>query len=113
MNFNEYQLAAARTMKKGRPFEDDLADYALGLSEAGECQNKLKKYLYHGHPMDKDSIAEELGDIMWYVAAIATTLHLDLDEVARANIEKLKKRYPDGFSEERSRQREAMNMGLR
>lgn len=106
MNFHEYQLAAARTMKKGRSFEDDLADYALGLSEAGECQNKLKKYLYHGHSMDKDSVAEELGDILWYIAALATTLNLDLGEIARTNIEKLKKRYPDGFSEEKSRERE-------
>jgi len=108
MNFHEYQYAAARTLKKERPFEDNLADYALGLSEAGECQNKLKKYLYHGHKLDKDSIAEELGDILWYVAAIATTLQISLDSVARKNIEKLKKRYPDGFSEERSRERDGV-----
>ena len=105
MECSEYQAKAARTMKKSRSIKENLADYALGLSEAGECQNKIKKHLYHGHPMNVDFIAEELGDILWYVAAIATTLRLDLNDVAYANIEKLKKRYPEGFSEEKSRKR--------
>jgi len=103
--FSEYQKAAARTMKKGRTEEKDLADYALGLSEAGECQNKIKKYLYHLHPMNIAEIAEELGDILWYIAALATTLKLDLGEIAQQNIKKLKKRYPEGYSDERSRER--------
>ena len=104
-NFTDYQEQAARTLKPNRPFEDDLADYTLGLSEAGELQNKLKKYLYHAHPMDKTEIKEELGDLLWYMAAIATTLKIELGDVAAENIEKLKKRYPNGYSDKKSRER--------
>jgi NTP pyrophosphatase (non-canonical NTP hydrolase) len=105
INFTDYQRQAARTLKPNRSFEDNLADYALGLSEAGELQNKLKKYLYHGHLLDKAEIKEELGDLLWYMAAIATTLDIDLTDVATENIEKLKKRYPNGYSDKDSRER--------
>jgi NTP pyrophosphatase (non-canonical NTP hydrolase) len=100
-----YQELAARTLKPNRPLKDDLADYALGLSEAGELQNKLKKYLYHGHPLDKDEIIEELGDLLWYIAAIATTLDINLTDITKKNIEKLEKRYPEGYSDTASRER--------
>jgi len=103
--FTDYQKAAARTLKPNRPYEDNLADYALGLSEAGELQNKLKKYLYHAHPMNKAEIKEEMGDVLWYLAAIATTLDIDLSDVATENIEKLKKRYPNGYSDKYSKER--------
>jgi len=55
--------------------------------------------------MNIAEIAEELGDILWYIAALATTLKLDLGEIAQQNIKKLKKRYPEGYSDERSRER--------
>ena len=62
----------------------------------------LFKHLFHGHELDRDALIKELGDVAWYLAEAATALDIDLSEVFERNIEKLKKRYPEGFSEERS-----------
>ena len=60
----------------------------------------------HGHDLDKDHLAKELGDIAWYLAEAATALDMDLEDILQANIEKLKKRYPEGFSSSASVNRE-------
>jgi NTP pyrophosphatase (non-canonical NTP hydrolase) len=79
---------------------------ALGLNgEAGEIADHVKKVMFHGHPLDdatRDKIAKEIGDILWYCAMGARGIGIDLSEVARMNVEKLMKRYPEGFSSERS-----------
>jgi NTP pyrophosphatase (non-canonical NTP hydrolase) len=79
---------------------------ALGLSgESGEIADHVKKILYHGHPLDdatRDKIAKELGDILWYCALGAKGIGIGLGEIARMNVEKLKKRYPEGFNTENS-----------
>jgi len=103
MNFNEYQKYAARTANR---HDGELLNYGLGLcGEAGEVAELIKKSQFHGHNISKDEIKSELGDVIWYLANIARLAGLTLDEVAEYNIEKLKKRYPDGFSEEASRNR--------
>lgn len=82
------------------------ATFGLGIAgEAGEVVDMVKKHLGHGHPMDREKLVKELGDVMWYVAALAAVFEITLDEVGRANIEKLKKRYPEGFSEAASQNR--------
>lgn len=105
MNFTEYQTQAARTMAPG----DDRCTrlvLALGLAgEAGEIADLLKKHEGHRHVLCRDALREELGDLLWYVAAVATTYGIDLDVVALLNVDKLHARYPDGFSEEASRNR--------
>lgn len=107
LTLSEYQQLAARTMKPRRGLTFDLSDYLLGLGgEAGELQNAVKKMLFHGHDWDVAKIKEELGDIIWYVAAIATVIKVDIAEIAQKNIEKLQERYPEGFSIEQSRRRE-------
>lgn len=107
VELNEYQRLASRTLRKNAPFRDVLAECALGLGEAGECQNKIKKYLFHGHNLDDPgmNIKEELGDNLWYIAMISLLFGYGLEDVAVYNLEKLRKRYPDGFSCERSRDR--------
>ncbi len=79
---------------------------ALGLSgESGEIADHVKKILYHGHPLDdetRDKIAKEIGDILWYCAIGAKGIGMTLAEIAVMNVEKLRKRYPDGFSTEQS-----------
>ena len=65
----------------------------------------IKKAVFHGHLLSPDAIKKELGDVLFYVAAIASTLHINLDEIAQGNVEKLLRRYPDGFSEKASRER--------
>jgi NTP pyrophosphatase (non-canonical NTP hydrolase) len=106
MNFADYQELAARTLGRDRTHEQQLANAALGLTgEAGETAEIIKKHLFHATPLDQDALMKELGDCLWYIAAFATNLGLSLDDIAERNIEKLRKRYPDGFSAERSRNR--------
>ena len=87
----------------------DLAYLALGLiGESGEVAEHVKKHFRHGHSLDEVHLVEELGDVLWYVAVLAHMLGTDLNTVADINMAKLRKRYPEGFSEERSRERETI-----
>ncbi|WP_270943123.1 nucleoside triphosphate pyrophosphohydrolase family protein [Romboutsia lituseburensis] len=92
----EYQKKVERT----RNYDNtELANYTLGLvCESGEVGDIIKKHLYHGHDLDKNKIVSELGDVMWYLNNICNVLDISIEEVAKSNIEKLMKRYPDGFS---------------
>lgn len=79
------------------------AVFALGLAgEAGEVADYLKKVIGHGHDFDRETLVKELGDVLWYLAALAYQHQISLAEVAEANIEKLQKRYPEGFTAEHS-----------
>ena len=78
----------------------------LGIaSEAGEVADLLKKHLGHGHELDREKLKKELGDVLWYVARIAQHFGMGLEDVARANVAKLRQRYPSGFSTEASKRR--------
>ena len=62
---------------------------ALGLAgEAGEVANKIKKML-RDDDFDRSAIAEEIGDVLWYVAALSRDLNIDLHDIAMNNLEKL------------------------
>lgn len=100
MTFDEYQRSANRTLEGGLPPDDmRLAVLALGVAgEAGEVADLMKKWVGHAKPRDLDTMASELGDILWYVAAICSDLGLSMRDVAQANVNKLMKRYPEGFS---------------
>jgi len=101
-SLNGYQIAAMRTAGQTNKIYR-YGNFALGIAgEAGEVADYIKKVLYHGHPIDKDKLCKELGDVLWYIATLAENAGLTLEEVARANIDKLWARYPDGFSTERS-----------
>lgn len=107
MTLNEYQAAAQRTSTTNDTV-DKLLNGLLGLfGEGGECADILKKTLFQGHEFDKDHMAKELGDVLWYVAETAAGLGMTLEEIAQRNIDKLKARYPNGFDAERSRNRAA------
>ena len=106
MQLNEYQQRSKRTLNTDLITEDQLTNYCLGVAgEAGEVADIIKKAIYHGHVLSPEKIIEELGDVLFYVAAIASTLHVSLNDIAEKNIEKLLRRYPDGFSEKASRER--------
>ena len=108
MNLDLYQHLAGRTDPHAQGTRDALGNGALGLvGEAGEVAELIKKHLFHGHPIDKAAMTEELGDVLWYVARLAAALGISLGDVAALNIDKLQRRYPDGFSPERSRNRAA------
>lgn len=92
--------------------EDRLLTYLLGLAgEAGEVCDLFKKHIGHGHPLERDKVVKELGDVLWYLSAIASLQGISLQEVADTNIAKLTKRYPKGFSSEASINREEYKTG--
>lgn len=106
MTPNEYQKLAMVTLNKKLTKKDILINGVMGLcGESGEAIDLVKKHLAHGHDLDKESLVKELGDIAWYLAETAYALDVSLEEILEKNIEKLKKRYPDGFDEERSKNR--------
>lgn len=100
---DEYQADTLRTAQTPEDKKLTLAILGLGCAgEAGEVADYLKKVVGHGHELDVELVKKELGDVMWYVSVLADEVGLTLGDVAKANIDKLKKRYPDGFSSERS-----------
>ena len=103
MEVNEYQKLAMTTLNPALNKRDVLINSVMGLcGESGEAIDIVKKWMAQGHELDRERLAKELGDIAWYLAEAATALDLSLEEILQANIEKLKKRYPEGFDETRS-----------
>ena len=127
MTFNEYQQHAMRTAGKQETEALGQAMGSMGLAgesselfelflvqqetfltaarvavRAGLTVDGLKKNVFHAHPLDKEKLKKELGDLCWYVAVLADRCGLTLSEVVEANVEKLRLRYPSGFEAERS-----------
>lgn len=112
MEARKYQKEAMRTNDgKNKPrllkaLDFPLMDIAgvlnasLGLSgEVGELNDMIKKAIFHGHIISSKKIKKEIGDICWYIALMCDSFGFDLNEIMEMNIEKLKARYPEGFSE--------------
>lgn len=103
MSFDSYQSLSRRTMPTDRSYMGKLwilNNYGLGLTgEAGEVADLIKKKVHHGHDfINEDDFKKELGDVLHYLAGIATLMNISFGDVAIANIQKLKERYPDGFN---------------
>lgn len=106
MTINEYQQLAARTMKTELTTADIERHALYGMvGEIGEILSMYQK-VYQGHLMDEIHLKKEVGDLMWFIAEYCTANGWRMEEIAKMNIEKLKKRYPDGFEEKRSLIRE-------
>ncbi len=98
MKINEYQDLAMQTLNKDLDKKDVLINGVMGLcGESGEVIDIVKKHLAQGHELNKEKIIEELGDVAWYIAEVAFALDVRFEDVLINNIEKLKKRYPEGF----------------
>lgn len=103
MEINEYQQLAMTTLNPALSRKEVLINSVMGLcGESGEAIDIVKKWMAQGHALDKEHLARELGDIAWYLAEAATALEIPLEDVLRANLEKLEKRYPDGFDSQKS-----------
>ena len=107
MKINEYQTKALRTLNPELNNKDILINGVMGLcGESGEAIDIVKKHLAQGHALDKEKLAKELGDIAWYLAETAYAIGYDLEEIFQMNINKLEKRYPEGFDSNKSIHRE-------
>lgn len=96
----EYVAEAARTASAER---DDLTHYALGVcTEAGEIAHEAKAHTVYGKALDRTAVVEELGDLCWYMANMIRILDSSWEEVWAKNVEKLRRRYPDGFEKDRA-----------
>ena len=103
MTINEYQKLAMTTLNPALSSKDVLINGVMGLcGESGEAIDLVKKHLAQGHELNKEQLAKELGDIAWYLAETATAIGYPLEDILQMNIDKLKKRYPEGFAVERS-----------
>ena len=103
MTVKEYQNMAMKSLNPNLSSRDVLINGVMGLcGEAGEAIDIVKKHLHQGHELDRKKLAGELGDIAWYLAETAHGLGIPLEDIFRGNIDKLKRRYPDGFDTERS-----------
>ena len=103
MEVNDYQALAMTTLNPALSKKEVLINSVMGLcGESGEAIDIVKKWMAQGHDLDKEHLAKELGDIAWYLAEAATALDVSLEEILQANLDKLKKRYPEGFETKRS-----------
>ena len=108
MKFIDYEAAALRTAKSEQTPSERLCNWSMGIAgEAGELVDQIKKLVFHGKPVDVTDLRDELGDVLWYLAALAHELGMSLDEVAMRNIEKLRLRHGDSFKTHAEQAREA------
>lgn len=109
LKFYDYQVAASRTMggdNNNQTQRDRINCWALGIAgEAGEVADLIKKYHFHNKTFDKDKLIKEMGDVLWYIAAMCEELHINIADVAIHNIKKLEARYPTGFNYEAANNR--------
>ena len=116
--FNQYQKESTDVFKPIKPLQPQqirLLDWAMGLGgEAGEVLDLLKHIICHQDTqLDKMELAKELGDVLWYVSAIATTCEIDLADVAALNRAKLLHRYQGAYSVEASANRHDAERALK
>lgn len=105
MTLNLYQLGALKTC--GDMSSADVNEVLVYIAttlcgEAGELANYVKKVVWHGHKLDVNKLIDELGDTLWYIAIGAHLLGVELGDVGARNLDKLAKRYPDGFKQAKS-----------
>ena len=103
MLVTDYQKEAMTTLNPALDKKDVLINSVMGLcGESGEAIDIVKKWLMQGHDLDKEHLIKELGDIAWYLAEAATALDVPLETVLQGNLDKLRQRFPNGFSTEAS-----------
>lgn len=98
-----YQEFVESTKAGNLSFKEQMMLAGLGLTgEAGEVADLIKKKFFHKHEIDRNEFVKEIGDVLWYLAFLANSMGIELDECIDVNINKLNERYPNGFSSEAS-----------
>lgn len=109
MTLEEYEQLTARTLNPALTRDQRLLDAAAGLAEeAGEVLGLVRKHLFMNHPLDVARVTTELGDALWCLTTIAGAVGVSLEDVAAGNIAKLRKRYPNGYTDGASTKRDEM-----
>ena len=94
-----FQEEALRCMRSDLPYELICSNMCMGLAgETGETVDIFKKHIYQGKDLDINDVIEEIGDILWYIANLCNVNKITMKECMESNVEKLRKRYPNGFS---------------
>lgn len=97
-DLKEYQEVCKKTAKKFKTDEHEILTWGLGIAgEAGDVASCIKKTFAHDNDQ-KQGIKENLGDTLWYAAMICNFFNWDLQKILNENLDKLKKRYPKGFT---------------
>lgn len=103
MDINEFQRRSIRTLNNDLTWEEQVSNMIMGLAgESGEIADHIKKVFYQGHELNRKHLAEEIGDLMFYIVNLSTLYDLSMENILDYNIEKLKKRYKNGFTSEES-----------
>ena len=98
-----YPLLVEKTRRSDLSVDEQMKNASMGLAgEAGEVVDIIKKYAYQGHELEVEELIDELGDVMYYLCWLCILLQIDFSEICFNNMNKLTKRYPNGFEEERS-----------
>lgn len=109
MNFRDYETSQMNTVNTKLSVDENIINAALGLAgEAGEVADLIKKWKFQGHELPREKVIKEIGDVLWYCSLMANMLGERLETIAQKNIEKLQKRFPNGFESERSVNRNEM-----
>ena len=94
-----FQKEAERTLRNDLPYECICSNMAMGLAgECGEVVDLLKKHIWQGKELDINDLIEEVGDVLWYIANLCNVNNITMEECMLTNVNKLRKRYPSGFS---------------
>lgn len=111
ITMNKYQQLAYTAVQSHANNRDEIIHWVVGLTEeAGEVASLVKHKYFHKENIPNSKMAEELGDVLWYLAALCTALGISLQDVATINISKLLERFPDGhYSDERVQHRHDMD----
>ena len=107
MNLEKYGIEAKRTMSECEtPLLDDL-HMILGIqTESAEIADVYKKNIAYGKDLDLVNVKEEIGDLMWYIVNLCTLKGWDLEDIMHTNINKLKARFPEKFTNENALKRD-------
>jgi NTP pyrophosphatase (non-canonical NTP hydrolase) len=106
MTLDDYQSAATRTINPNLTDTERMLDAAAGLAEeAGEILGLVRKHAFQSHPLQRDRIQVELGDALWCLTMTARSAGMTLEQIAAANLAKLRGRYPEGYTDAASRER--------
>lgn len=100
---SKYQEETKRTLNKELSQRELLSNMGLGIAgEGGEIADIIKKHLFQGHALNKEHLFEEIGDQLWYISNLCNLCGFNMEDVMEYNVEKLRERFPEGFSEKRS-----------